>query len=103
MVHMDNLLNKIDISINRAVVRSIDIQYGEENALPRISIILDLLSVGGKKVTSVSLDTDGWNDDTRLDKNGLDPKIWLYCKGILEQIAPSCVRKINSIDALLEA
>ena len=99
---MDTLLNKIDISINRASISSIGLHFTTNDVLPDLNVSLDLISVGGKKITSVSLDTRNYYG-TKLDKDVLTGEIYNAIGVIVKALSPICVRQINSIEAMIEA
>lgn len=100
-MQIENKLNEINISINKAVIRKVTFEL-DDDKLPEISITMDLLSVGGNKVTSVTLDSRSYYGEcTKIDKVQLDPKIWAHLREQINILAPMCIRKINSIDRLL--
>lgn len=99
---MDNILGQIDISIDKARIRSIVVSYDENGKLPDFAINLDLLSTGGKKVTEVMLSTSHWRDELKINTDFLPANIYEIAGKLLSAFGEECTRKINSIDQLLE-
>jgi len=98
----ENTFNKIEISITKAQLTGIAFAIrDEEPSVPHISIGLSLMSVGGHKVTDITLGTNQWQEGSKLKLEDIPPAVFEYIGLIRQLIEPVCVKKINSIDKFI--
>ena len=93
-----NKINEISIIIDKAKITSIAFDLEED--MPQISINVDLMTTSNKKVTSVLLSTKKYYG-LDLNEDYVPAEIYHQIGRIVNQLAPLCVRRINSIDKLL--
>ena len=58
-------MKTIKIEISKAVLQSFSVKLGEEK--PEVSATLALLTAQGKRITTYSIDTDGWDEESRFE------------------------------------
>ena len=101
-MQIENELHKIDISITKARITGIAFTMREDDAgVPHVGVGLALLSVGGNKVTEVTLSTNGWQEGSKLKQAEIPVEVYDHLAHIVKALSPICIRKINSIDKLL--
>ena len=91
----------VDISITKARPEGVAFAM-KENGLPSVAITLGLYSVGGNKVTAITLSTDAWNENAKFGATDIPVEIYEHIAHIVNTLLPVSVRKINSIDKLLQ-
>lgn len=99
---METELNKIDILINKAKVTSISFKI-KDNEMPEVEVGVDLLTATGTRVVSIALATDAWNNNSKLNKDEIPGAVYSAAGQALKALKEVCIRKINSINSLLEA
>lgn len=102
-MRIESELSKINITINKAKIVGLSFDMSNPTGLPHVSAQIDLFSVGGNKVTSVTLSTSSWQDANKLSANEIEIETYLSLEKILRQLSSVCIRKINAIDKFLPA
>ena len=59
-------MRKIDISITKAKLNNFSIDIGDEDKID-INATIGLYTSGGKKITSFSISTESWRDESRFE------------------------------------
>jgi len=83
-------INKIDIRIEKAIVKRISIELGEDKA--EWSITAGLLTLGGKEITTFNTGNTAWN---KKDHCEIPVEANIKARELFEIFMPIITREIN--------
>lgn len=94
-----NKLNEINIKITKAVITQITISLKDSEKGATFDITGELLTEGGKKVSTFYFETDGWQKDRKIE---LPTYINLPARELFEAITPEVYKRINDSFPMLK-
>ena len=98
-----DLINKIDIQVTKAVITQVSFVFDlEKNGLPDIGIIVDLITAGNKKISTVNLNTKEYYG-LKIDRDHFPASVDGDIASIMNKLNPIVGRRINQIENLIEA
>ena len=98
--------NEVNIRITKARITKMFLTFekkGDEGIYPEITAYMALLTASDQQVSEVTLATDSWNKNTKLDKNDIEAGVYVAIGEIVREILPVLVRKLNGINKFLTA
>lgn len=100
-MQIENNVHDIQINIDRAKITRIVFDMYDGESLPRVAVQLDLISVGGNKISEVGLSTDSYSESTKMNRDFIPIEVYDHIAHIIKSLKPMCARKINSIDKFI--
>jgi hypothetical protein len=84
-------MKKININVNKAEIKSFSVELNEGE--PEVSASIGLFSEGGKQISTYTIATNSWNEETKFD---LPVELVSPIMSILEVLEKVLVTHLNS-------